>query len=214
MIPLSYTIVSRDVLPTLASTADDARRARNTTSPTKLSSGPSSSRQDSATSVSTGPVRSRCSGAHPRSQHHTVGAPTAGRIADRTVVYWRKRRGGEWIPEDRLRAALLGAGLFVPMSVLLAGITIKYVPGTPGIILNLMWLFMNGIGVRPPLPACAVAPSILYSIIACQRRLTSHSRRSRRTLSTSCIPKVHRRWPLAREFPTRFPYVPCVGRVR
>ena len=77
-----------------------------------------------------------------------VGAPLAGRLADRTVVKWRKRRGGVWIPEDRLRASLWGAGVFVPMSVLLSGLTIKYVPGTPGIVLNLMWLFMNGIGVR------------------------------------------------------------------
>lgn len=78
----------------------------------------------------------------------TVGAPLAGRIADRTVVQWRKRRGGVWVPEDRLRAALWGAGVFVPLSVLLTGITIKYVPGTPGIVLNLCWMFMNGIGVR------------------------------------------------------------------
>ena len=34
------------------------------------------------------------------------------------------------------------------MSVLLSGLTVKYVPGTPGIVLNLIWLFMNGIGVR------------------------------------------------------------------
>ncbi len=89
------------------------------------------------------------SNAHPHSYFNAVGAPTAGRMSDRTVIYWRKRRGGKWVPEDRLRAALWGAGFFTPVSVLLAGITIKYVPGTPGIILNLIWLFMNGIGVRP-----------------------------------------------------------------
>ncbi|KAI0695091.1 MFS general substrate transporter [Cerioporus squamosus] len=83
----------------------------------------------------------------PQGLGNIVGAPLAGRIADRTVVYWRKRRGGEWVPEDRLRAALWGAGVFVPVSVLLAGFTIKYVPGTLGIVLNLLWLFMNGIGV-------------------------------------------------------------------
>ena len=73
-------------------------------------------------------------------------------MADRAVVQWRKRRGGEWVPEDRLRACLWGAGVFVPLSVLLSGLTVAFVPGTPGIVLNLVWLFMNGIGVRafPP----------------------------------------------------------------
>ena len=77
-----------------------------------------------------------------------VGAPLAGRLADQAVISWRKRRGGVWVPEDRLRATLWGAGVFVPMSVLLAGLTTAFVPGTPGIVLNLIWLFMNGIGVR------------------------------------------------------------------
>lgn len=76
-------------------------------------------------------------------------------MADRAVVYWRKKRGGVWVPEDRLRACLWGAAVFVPMSVLLAGLTTAFVPGTPGIVFNLIWLFMNGIGVRI-VPFCAV----------------------------------------------------------
>ncbi len=78
-----------------------------------------------------------------------VGASLAGRLSDRVVVAWRKRRGPDvWVPEDRLRACLWGAGLFVPMSVLLSGLTTQFVPGTLGIVLNLVWLFMNSIGVR------------------------------------------------------------------
>ncbi|KAI0738042.1 MFS general substrate transporter [Daedaleopsis nitida] len=93
-----------------------------------------------------------------------IGAPLAGRIADRTVVQWRKRRGGVWVPEDRLRAALWGAGCFVPLSVLLTGLTIKYVPGTPGIVLNLCWMFMNGIGVDITLtPSSSYFVDILHS---------------------------------------------------
>ena len=30
-----------------------------------------------------------------------VGAPVAGRISDRTLVGWGKRRNGRWVPEDR-----------------------------------------------------------------------------------------------------------------
>ncbi|TFY62814.1 hypothetical protein EVJ58_g3619 [Rhodofomes roseus] len=76
-----------------------------------------------------------------------LGAPLAGRLSDKTVIKWRKRRGGEWVPEDRLRAGLPAFAILVPLSVLLFGFTAQYVDGTLGIVLNLLWLFMNGIGV-------------------------------------------------------------------
>lgn len=76
-----------------------------------------------------------------------VGAPIAGRLSDRMVVRWRKLRGGEWVPEDRLRAGLPALATLVPLSVLLFGFTAQYVDGRLGIALNLVWLFMNGIGV-------------------------------------------------------------------
>ncbi|KAI0765013.1 MFS general substrate transporter [Fomes fomentarius] len=76
----------------------------------------------------------------------------------------RKRRGGVWLPEDRIRACLWGAGVLCPMSVLLTGLTIKYVPGAPGIVLNLIWLFMNGIGVDIVLtPSSSYYVDILHS---------------------------------------------------
>ncbi|KAI0746709.1 MFS general substrate transporter [Daedaleopsis nitida] len=100
----------------------------------------------------------------PAGTGNIIGAPLAGWLSDRAVVSWRKRRGGVWMPEDRLRATPWGAGLMVPMSVLLSGLTIKYVPGLPGIILNLMWLFMNGVGVDIVLtPASAYYVDILHS---------------------------------------------------
>ncbi|CDO71928.1 hypothetical protein BN946_scf184940.g75 [Trametes cinnabarina] len=95
-----------------------------------------------------------------------IGAPLAGRLSDRVVVEWRKRRGGVWVPEDRLRASLWGAGFLVPMSVLLSGLTTQFVPGTPGIVLNLVWLFMNGIGVDIVLSP-AFRAFIIAGIIAC-----------------------------------------------
>ncbi|KAJ7030400.1 MFS general substrate transporter [Mycena alexandri] len=76
-----------------------------------------------------------------------VGAPLAGRLSDQMVVKWKKRRGGRWVPEDRLRASLIGASTLVPLSVLLSGLTMTYLDGPLGIALTLCLLFCNGLGV-------------------------------------------------------------------
>ena len=70
----------------------------------------------------------------------------AGRISDRVLTKWRKRRNGEWIPEDRLRATALGLVL-VPLSIFFSGLVTEVVPGTVGVVLNVICLFANGIGV-------------------------------------------------------------------
>jgi hypothetical protein len=80
--------------------------------------------------------------------HRTVGAPLSGRISDRTVVKWRKWRGGKWVPEDRLRATLWGATALVPLSILGSGLLTQFVEGRIGLVLNLVCLFVNGLGVR------------------------------------------------------------------
>ena len=76
-----------------------------------------------------------------------VGAPLSGRLSDRIIVYYRKKRGSEWYPEDRLRATLPGAFILVPLSVLISGLLTEYVPGPLGLALNLVCLFANGMGV-------------------------------------------------------------------
>ncbi|KAI0933391.1 hypothetical protein AcV5_005547 [Taiwanofungus camphoratus] len=76
-----------------------------------------------------------------------MGAPIAGRMSDKIVVKWRELRGGEWVPEDRLRATVLPAAILVPFSILLSGLTTQFIEGRLGIVLNLFCLFMNGIGV-------------------------------------------------------------------
>ena len=76
-----------------------------------------------------------------------VGAPLSGRLSDRIILYYRKKRGSVWYPEDRLRAALPGALIFVPLSVLISGLLTEYVPGTLGLVLNFVCLFANGLGV-------------------------------------------------------------------
>jgi len=68
----------------------------------------------------------------------------AGRLSDAIVE--KRKRNGAWVPEDRLRAALIG-GLFVPLSVGLSGLITTYIAGPLGLVLNLLCLFMNGVGV-------------------------------------------------------------------
>ena len=76
-----------------------------------------------------------------------VGAPLAGRVSDLMVKKWRKKRGGKWVAEDRLRAALFGATWLTPLSLALFGVANAYVDGTRGLVLCLVCLFINGIGV-------------------------------------------------------------------
>jgi len=58
----------------------------------------------------------------------------------------KEKRNGIWVPEDRLRVILIG-GLFVPLSVGLSGLVTTYIAGPLGLVLNLLCLFMNGVGV-------------------------------------------------------------------
>lgn len=60
----------------------------------------------------------------------------------------RRRRGGKWVPEDRLIVTLWGAGFLVPLSVLGCGLVTRYVDGKVGLAINLVSLFVNGLGVK------------------------------------------------------------------
>lgn len=77
---------------------------------------------------------------------YVVGAPFAGSISDNMVLRWREKRG-KWVPEDRLRASYWGALVLTPMSILISGIVTQYVPGWPGLSVNILCLFFNGFGV-------------------------------------------------------------------
>ncbi|PPQ91937.1 hypothetical protein CVT25_000980 [Psilocybe cyanescens] len=93
-----------------------------------------------------------------------VGAPLAGTISDKVVIYYRKSRGGVWYPEDRLRATLIGALIFIPLSVLGSGLLTEYVPGRVGLVLNLICLFFNGLGVDFVLsPSAAYVVDLMHS---------------------------------------------------
>ena len=76
-----------------------------------------------------------------------MGAIIIDRISDHTVIKWRKKRGGVWFPEDRLRASLTSFAIIVPISVLTFGLVNKFVDGNLGLGLSLVCLFFNGLGV-------------------------------------------------------------------
>ncbi|KAK7040299.1 hypothetical protein VNI00_009767 [Paramarasmius palmivorus] len=93
-----------------------------------------------------------------------VGAPFAGWLSDKIVTRMRKQRGGIWYPEDRLRATLLGAATFVPLSVLGVGLVTEFIPGPVGLSLNMLCLLFNGFGVDMVLsPSSAYVVDIMHS---------------------------------------------------
>ncbi|KZT41075.1 MFS general substrate transporter [Sistotremastrum suecicum HHB10207 ss-3] len=90
---------------------------------------------------------------------NTIGAPLAGWVSDYTVMKWREYRGGKWIPEDRLRASWHGALLLVPLSTLGMGLAIQFIDGIPGLSINLILLFIHGVGM-----SLVFAPCSTYSV--------------------------------------------------
>lgn len=75
-----------------------------------------------------------------------VGAPLSGWISDMVIIRSRRKRGGLWYPEDRLKATLFG--IFLPIAIILSGVITKYVPGPVGLVGNLVCLFFTGVAVR------------------------------------------------------------------
>ncbi|KIY48200.1 MFS general substrate transporter [Fistulina hepatica ATCC 64428] len=78
---------------------------------------------------------------------NVVGAPLAERLSDRIIVKYRALREGVWYPEDRLRAGLFSSAILVPVPTLMFGLVATYVPGSVGLTLTLLCLFINGVGV-------------------------------------------------------------------
>ncbi|KIJ26230.1 hypothetical protein M422DRAFT_272715 [Sphaerobolus stellatus SS14] len=89
----------------------------------------------------------------------TLGSPIVGRISDKIIISKCKQRGGKWLPEDRLLATLPGAIFLVPLSVLMYGIAIQFIPGKIGLIICFMCLFANGVGL-----VMVIGPSGTYTV--------------------------------------------------
>ncbi|OAX33669.1 MFS general substrate transporter [Rhizopogon vinicolor AM-OR11-026] len=88
-----------------------------------------------------------------------IGAPISGRLSDIVVRKLRVQRKGVWYPEDRLRATWIGGLIMVPLSIVTSGLVTTYVGGPIGLSLNLLCLFINGMGVD-----FVVAPVASYNV--------------------------------------------------
>jgi hypothetical protein len=106
------------------------------------------------------------------------------------VIIWKKKRGGVWYPEDRLRASLMPFAVFVPMSLLAFGVINRYVDGMPGLIGCLICLFFNGLGVS----YASCKSGWQRSIHAPLRRWRWRPDHVQRTLSMSCTLEALRFW--------------------
>ena len=82
-----------------------------------------------------------------------VSTPISSFISDRVQKYKDSRRHALSIstscPEDRLFGAIIACATLVPLSVLGLGPSTIYINGVPGLLLNFMCLFLNGVGVSP-----------------------------------------------------------------
>ncbi|KAF7981268.1 hypothetical protein HWV62_34159 [Athelia sp. TMB] len=76
-----------------------------------------------------------------------VGSWVSGRLSDRSVHRWIEKRSGVRIPEDRLRASLWAGGIATPLTLLGAGLTMQLWTNVAGLVVTLLFLFINGIGL-------------------------------------------------------------------
>ncbi|GAA6017760.1 hypothetical protein JCM10207_000488 [Rhodosporidiobolus poonsookiae] len=71
----------------------------------------------------------------------------SGKYADWTLRHWLKKRNGQYVPEDRLKATLLGGGIVLPGSVLALGWVLDRVGGKVGLAWTVILLFVDGVGL-------------------------------------------------------------------
>ncbi|KAL1896416.1 hypothetical protein Cpir12675_002820 [Ceratocystis pirilliformis] len=74
---------------------------------------------------------------------YLTGSFIGGRYADYTVRKWVEKRGGERIPEDRLRSAIPFMGIAMPVCILVYGWSVEKNVG--GIPLALITLYLQGV---------------------------------------------------------------------
>ncbi|GAA6038819.1 hypothetical protein JCM8097_002911 [Rhodosporidiobolus ruineniae] len=90
---------------------------------------------------------------------NAVASRYTGMWADWTLKHWLKKRNGVYVPEDRLKATLIGAGLVLPGSVLALGWVLDRVGGKVGLAWTIVLLFVDGVGLM-----CILTPLNTYGV--------------------------------------------------
>jgi hypothetical protein len=85
---------------------------------------------------------------------NAVAAQFTGRYADYVLKSWNVRRGGIYVPEDRLRAATWGGGVLLPVTVLGVGWSIEKGTGVGGLVGSIILLVLSGAGLMSVLTPC------------------------------------------------------------
>ena len=67
--------------------------------------------------------------------------------ADWELRRWKAKRGGIWVPEDRLRATLISGGTALPLSVVFLGWVMDKWDGKVGLAMTVFGLFWNGVAL-------------------------------------------------------------------
>ncbi|KAG7693506.1 hypothetical protein KL929_000516 [Ogataea haglerorum] len=80
-----------------------------------------------------------------------LGGPIGGRFADFTVKRWIKKRGGERIPEDRLRSATYSLGFVMPVFMIIYGWSLQKKVG--GMALPIVSMFFYALGQTIAFPS-------------------------------------------------------------
>jgi len=94
---------------------------------------------------------------------NVFGAPLAGYLSDKIVSSRKAKRNGTIVPEDRLRCAMYGSAIVVPLATILFGGVVEFIPGTLGLVICVICLFINGIGVNLVLtPVAAYGVDIMH----------------------------------------------------
>ena len=72
---------------------------------------------------------------------------------------WLKKRNGVYVPEDRLKATLVGGGILLPGAVLAIGWTLEKASGKGGLAAAVILLFVDGIAlmVRALVPCSGIS---------------------------------------------------------
>lgn len=89
-----------------------------------------------------------------------------GMYSDHILAVWFKRRGSVYVPEDRLRAALIGGGGVLPIAVLSLGWVLEKGTGTSGLVISILLLVLNGMGLmvrRNNLYSCFDCTNLLFA---------------------------------------------------